>query len=278
MKCHVASSLFVAVLPLLILSAWAGPTSAETFPFGSNANPGINLQPTYSKTVGDFTLDLAAGPEGALLRETSTPGGLGVASVLLVDPDDPPVDPGGFTSFDVLQAAYDGVSEFVQFSFDKPGVLTGIDFDGVKDEWIEFFTLETTGVRINFFDSRANIATPGAVDDALSDGAIEGDVIYMLEDDTYDDQVIDLAIPFAANQVFQVTYDYLGDVYGQGAGDGSILQGITVRGVPEPATSLLAASAGLLLAWARRRNRYSAVAKRNSRVEPSCRIGRFAAP
>ena len=42
-----------------------------------------------------------------------------------------------------------GVGEAIQFSFDKLGILTGLDFDGVKDENYEFFLLQT-GTRARF--------------------------------------------------------------------------------------------------------------------------------
>jgi hypothetical protein len=234
---------------MALWAVFANQSCAATFTFGSDANNfNSAATPSTSLTSEEFAMQLAAGPSGAILHETTTPTGMGVASALIGSD----VDPGGLNSFNVLQGSLEGVSEYIEFSFARPGLLTGLNFDGMSDEKLEFFTLISTGgLRINFVDSAANASDhPNPdhlfpVDEALSDGALVGDVVYLLEiNTTIDDEVKDLEIPFAAGQVFTLSYAYLGHIYGQQAGDGSTLQGITVRAVPEPATSLLAVMGG----------------------------------
>jgi hypothetical protein len=233
------------MVSVLCFHAWCmSPALADTFPFGNNVN-GLNAAPgPPSKTFigSDFTMRLSAGPAGAVLRETGGSAGLGV--------DSSPLLP---TTTDLLafsmsllggSSALAGSSEFVEFSFDQPGVLTGINFDGLSDERLEFFRLETTGgVRYNFFDSAANTTVPGAVEGA----ALPGTEIYLLEIlGGPNDEAQELAIPFTAGQVFTLTYDELGAEHGALiAGNGASLQGITVAAVPEPAAIFTVIQGGL---------------------------------
>lgn len=233
-----------ASLAALAIGCWLpGPVHGETFSFGANAN---DLVGAASKTLvsGSFTMELSAGPAGSGLWETGNLLGMGVDSTAVLGA-------GG------LSARFDrvaGISEFIEFSFATSGILTGLNFDGVKDEALEYFLLESTaGVRVNLFDSAANSTIPGAIDNAVLLGAVTGQVIYMLEGGGYDDEVDSLAIPFAGGQVFRLTYLELGGGLGAQyeptiAPNGARLQGITVTNVPEPTSLGLAASgAGLLL-------------------------------
>jgi hypothetical protein len=243
---------------MIFFAIFARSSVAETFSFGFEANS-VNDQPTPSTSIsaGAFVMTLSAGPSGAILRETATQAGLGVSSA----PLGAGIDPGGLSGINVLQGALLGTSEFVEFSFDRSGILTGLNFDGISDERFEFFVLETAGgLRVNFVDSRANNPNtpnpsfPTPVNTAITDGAIEGEIVYLLEiNSTIDDEVQNLAIPFVAGQVFTLTYDFLGDVYGQGPGNGSTLQGITVREVPEPAAAALILLGGLVAMFAQSR-------------------------
>ena len=224
----------------------AARSQSTTFSFSGH---GILATPTATVTAGAWTLNLAAGgPSGALLYESG-----GGAPFLGVGPD------GDNFDFNVVG----GTSEFVAFSFNQPGILTGLNFDGVKDESLEYFILETNaGVRLNFFDSAANTTIPGAVDNAVAQGAVTGGIVYLLEVSGFDDEVIDLAIPFTAGQVFRLSYAEVGG--GLGADfepivvpNGSRLQSLTVASVPEPAGVLLATTGAVacLAIGARRRSR-----------------------
>lgn len=218
----------------LALAGRDAAAAATTFDFNGNGIFGV---PTASITAGDFTVNLAAGgPPGSLLYESFGATELGIG-------------PGGeILSFEVIN----GVAEQLQFSFDEPGVLTGIDFDGVKDEALEFFILQSSpGVRVNFFDSAANTTIPGAIDNAVTQGAVIGDVVYLLETSQHDDEALDLAIPFAAGQQFTLTYAEVGDLGAPFsptvAPNGARLQRITVAAIPEPASLPLLALAMLAL-------------------------------
>ena len=66
-----------------------------------------------------------------------------------------------------------------------------------------------------------------------------GGVVYMLEGSGFDDEVINLSIPFTAGQVFKLAFADVGG--GLGAEfepieipNGSRLQSLTVASVPEP--------------------------------------------
>jgi hypothetical protein len=215
----------------------------ETFAFGLGAN---NLLGATSKTLnsGGFGMDLVAGPAGSGLWETAGVGGMGVDSSAVLGPG------GQAARFERIS----GSSEFVEFSFDVPGLLTGLNFDGVKDESLEYFILESTGgLRINLFDSAANTTIPGAIDNAVLHGAVTGQVVYLLEGGGFDDEANNLVIPFAAGQVFTISYAEVGGGLGAAfepiiAPNGARLEGITVAAVPEPASLALSASAiGILL-------------------------------
>jgi hypothetical protein len=241
----------VGLVAALLIWGAADQACGETFTFGSNAN---DLVGAASKTLvsGDFVMDLSAGPVGSGLWETGSALGMGVDSTAVLG--------GGGQSarFDRIS----GVSEFIEFSFSAPGMLTGLNFDGVKDESFEYFLLESAGgVRVNLFDSAANVTIAGAIDNAVLLGAVTGEVIYMLEGGGFDDETSSLAIPFAAGQVFRLTYLELGGGLGPQfeptlEPNGARLQSITVTAVPEPtALAMVSIAAGLLLAAAARRRR-----------------------
>jgi hypothetical protein len=183
-------------------------------------------------------MDLVAGPPGGGLWETGSALGMGVDATAVLGPG------GQAARFDRIG----GTSEYVEFSFDAPGVLTGLNFDGVKDESLEYFLLESSGgVRINLFDSAANTTIPGAIDNALAQGVVTGQVVYMLEGGGFDDETNSLFVPFTAGQVFKLTYLEVGGGLGEPfepteVPNGARLQSITV--VPEPASLVLAVAAG----------------------------------
>jgi len=250
MNCAIDRALRIrlATWALLLAAGQTAAARAESFVFGSNAN---NLVGAATKTLvsGSVSMHLAAGPVGSGLWETGSDLGMGVDATAVLGPG------GQSARFDRIN----GVSEFIEFSFDTPGTLTGLNFDGVKDESFEYFLLESSGgVHVNLFDSAANFTIPGAIDNAVLLGAINGQVIYMLEGGGFDDEVIDLVIPFAAGQVFKLTYLELGGGLGAAfeptlAPNGARLQSITVAAVPEPATLFLAVvGLAMLLAFRRR--------------------------
>lgn len=234
----------------LLISALLGSARSETFTFGSNANDLVGAA-TKTLVSGGFSMDLAAGPVGSGLWETGSAVGMGVDSTAVLGAG------GQSARFDRIG----GVSEFVEFSFAAPGNLTGLNFDGVKDEAFEYFLLESAGgVRVNLFDSAANITIPGAIDNAVLLGAVTGEVVYLLEGGGFDDETNSLLIPFAAGQVFKLTYMELGGGLGAqyeptNVPNGARLQSTTVAAVPEPSSFALKFSAAAVLLAARLRQR-----------------------
>lgn len=229
-------------MSLAFWSACAAQAQAATFAFGLNAN---DLVGAASKTLssGGFSMDLTAGPPGSGLWETGSNIGMGVDSTAVLGPG------GQAARFDRIN----GTSEYIEFSFDTPGFLTGMNFDGVKDESFEYFILETSGgVRINFFDSAANTTVAGAIDNAVLQGAVTGQVVYLLEGNGFDDETYSISVPFAAGQVFKLTYAEVGGGLGQAfepidVPNGARLQSIVVAPVPEPSALLLGASGAIFV-------------------------------
>jgi hypothetical protein len=137
------------------------------------------------------------------------------------------------------------VGEAIRFSFDKPGILTGLDFDGVKDENYEYMLLQTVTIPDTyFFDAfDGSSADPGLI-------SVPGVVWFLNEFTPPDDGVLDLAIPFAAGQEFTITY---GELSVGLPGNGARLQRIVVAAVPEPTAYAILLAAVLRLALFRRR-------------------------
>jgi hypothetical protein len=222
---------------------------AATFPFGGSQNNLNGLEST-SLTSGGFNLQLSTRIPGTRLNEPQG-AGLGIDSTTVVGAGDPQPP-----LFNVLEGGgpLAGTGEGARFSFDRSGLLTGINFDGVKDESLEYFVLETPGgQRYNFFDSAANTTVPGAVDSAIAAGVVTGQVVYLLEiNSTIDDEAQGLQIPFGAGDPFTLTFQSLDSRFGPiEVANGARLQGITVLAVPEPAGYLLV-SIGGLVSWKRR--------------------------
>jgi hypothetical protein len=249
MRSHQFTSwMSAAVTAALTLAPMSDTTArAATFPFGNNVH-GLNAAPgpaSHTFTSGEFNLQMSAGPAGAVLRETNGPAGLGVDSSALA----PQTTDNLAFSLSVLGGSgeYAGSGEYVEFSFDRPGILTGLNFDGVKDELLEYILLETAGGRrIFFFDSSANM--PDVVhpiyqhplDAAVMANQIDGEVVLLWEVvGLYNDEVYDLNIPFSAGQRFRLTFGAVAPPFAQGPSNGATLQGITVAAVPEPGSGAI---------------------------------------
>ncbi|MEM8680723.1 MAG: hypothetical protein AAGF97_15350 [Planctomycetota bacterium] len=202
------------VIGLIIFGLLAGPVTAETFTFNSGSQ---GLQDLNAATVvgAEFDLQLTAGPAGALLYDLDLQG-MGINTRELgvgVDSDRDKFNLMGGTG------PLAGQGESLTFSFNRSGIITGLNFDGVKDETFEYFRLDVPHqTSLFFFDSQAD---PAAID-------VPGDVIFLLEDATFDDEIGGLAIPFTAGTTFELVYGELG------VGNGARLEAITVQ-VPEPA-------------------------------------------
>lgn len=202
---------------------------AAQFDFGSERN---GLTGNAAGVVVDAGLELSLRTvvPGSLLSERAS-GGLGIDSQSIADAN----DNSGTASrvdFNVLggPGPLAGVGEAIMFSFDRPGLLTELDFDGVKDESFEYFRLQSdAGLDVFFFDSAAD---PTAI-------VVVGDVVFLLEEEGnrfIDDRTPPLSIPFAAGEGFTLTFGELpfGDV-----ANGARLSGLTVIAIPEPSAAAL---------------------------------------
>jgi hypothetical protein len=152
--------------------------------------------------------------------------------------------------------------EAVTFSFDGPGAITAMLFDGVKDESFEFFRLETPGGGvISFFDAEIGIR----ISDISLISALVPNVTLLVDGTiNFNDDLAGLSIPFQAGDEFRLAYgEYIAtaDQLLPGnsllQGNGARWEGLIVSEVPEPATGALTVSALVMgaAALARRRSR-----------------------
>ena len=229
------------LLPLCVALALAANSHAcaAEFAFGNDLN-GVTGQASAALVSDGVTLVIAAGPTGALFDERGDQG-LGVNSLGV-----PGVVGGDRDKLELLSGdkSVAGTPEFLTLSFNKPGFITAIDFDGVKDEALEYFLLAIGASEpIAFFDSAANTSAPGAVDRAIDAGVLTGPVEFLREDGPLDDELDGLAIPFAAGQTLTITYAELGSAFNPlEPGNGARFEGITVSTIPEPSAVLIVVS------------------------------------
>lgn len=215
-----------------------GHATAGSFIFTSNAN---GLTGTAGGTLADggLTLNINVGTPGALIDE-SDDSGMGVDSAGVAGVADAKGN-----KFNMLAGSGTGVGESVMFSFDQPGILNTLMFDGLKDETLEHFILEApNGTVLTLFDFETemrlnhqgfNLSDMGVANPTQAEDA--------------DDDVTGLGIAFAAGGVFTLTYgeiDYSGAVlpgyYPANSslvptGDtpnGARFEGIVATLVPEP--------------------------------------------
>ncbi len=237
--------LLVAALPMALVAGADG----AVFSFGSNAGNGLHGEASGQLAQGGFTLSLETTLPDALLAELSQ-SGLGVNSrsnpaVGFADGSTDKMDVFGSSS------SLAGQGEQIRFSFDKPGILKSINFDGVKDEDYEYFLLQSANnPDLYFFDSfQGSLADPGLIN-------VPGQVIFLLEDpqlggsSPIDDKTPPLSIRFEAGQEFLLTY---GELAVGGGGNGGRLQAITVAEIPEPGSAILALGFAALAAMTRLR-------------------------
>ena len=216
----------------------AGLTSldarGETFVFGSGSQNNINGAASASLTKGAFTMQLLPALSGSLLSEVSS-AGMGINSTPVAGTDD-----GQPSLFNVLGGSgpLAGTGEGLQFSFLQPGVLTGINFDGVKDESLEYFILESPGREpAEFFrfgrehdDSRCRRPVPLPTVRLRAASFICSKSIRQ----SMTRRRICTFRSLPASR-FTLTFRSLGPTYHPlVASNGARLQGVTVQAVPEP--------------------------------------------
>jgi hypothetical protein len=217
--------------------------AAEFFQLTSHQH-GITGSPASTITQGGYALSMTAGPTGAVLNETSSFG-------LGIDYNGATASGGELTAdrsrFNrIAGGPLVGAGEFVSFSFGQPGMLTGLLFDGVKDETFEYFRLDLPdGAALTIMDAEVELRLQ---EQGFSLAAIALPNLTFLKDGNDDN--VGLAIPFQAGDVFRLTYGE--HPYPQGyaprnseAPNGARWEGLIVA--PEPASgALLLAGAGML--------------------------------
>lgn len=240
---------WVAMIVLIFAS---NDASAEGFIFGSNAN-GLAGLADATLDDGGFQVSLEAGPMGAVFNESDSDG-LGIDSRGI----DGVSDGGSVGDPDKLNivdgtAPVSGQGEFVTFSFNAPGVLEMLLFDGMKDETLEYFTIEFPDASVvTLFDSQVGVRLTDQ-GFQLSDLGVPNPTLAPAEDDDYPA----IEYPFAAGEQFTLTYgqiEFASELPGYvpttgGSGNGARFEGIVVRVIPEPtsvALSLAAVACSLL--------------------------------
>lgn len=239
-------TVFCAVL--LAISVLVTPLSAASFQFGRNAN-GLTGLANATLSDGGFDLQLQVGPDGALFNENESAGlGVDTSGIDGVTDGGSVGDRGKINLIDGT-APVSGTGEFVTFSFDQAGILETLLFDGVKDETLEYFTVEFPDASaVTFFDSQTvlRLTDQGFT---LADLGVPNPTIAPTEDDDF--ELINY--PFSAGEQFRVVYgeiDFGTVLPGYvprtgGAGNGARFEGIVVRPIPEPACVTLACVAAV---------------------------------
>lgn len=230
----------------LIVLLCANNSRAGDFVF-ANSTSGLTGLVSSTLIESDIQLSIAVGATGAVFDESNSDG-LGIDSSGISGALD-----ANSSKFNVLGGT--GQGESLTFSFSENGILDKLGFDGLKDEPLEYFSLELpNGSVLSLFDfeveMRLNdqgfqLSDLGVPNPTMSDG--------------HSDDFSGLAIPFAAGEIFKLTYgeiDYDGSVLpGYYPADdnliptgdianGSRFEGISATVVPEPGSLTLALLAG----------------------------------
>ncbi len=226
------------------LVALCSQATAATVILGNNVH-GLTGLTTGTIAADLFTATIAAGPLGALLNETNDQG-LGIDNRLAAGATADSGSTRGITKINIIGGSgpLAGTAEFVTLSFDRPGVLQHLLFDGVKDETLEFFAITLpNGQVLSVFDSQAQEKLNDQNFD-LADLQVANPILCPDEED----DLYDLNYRFEAGAVFKITY---GEVdYGtllpgyvpvvNDLPNGSRFQGFSV--VPEPSALVLGAT------------------------------------
>ena len=154
-------------------------------------------------STGPFTATIAAGPSGAVLNENDSQG-LGVDNRLAAGATADSGSNRGTTKLNIIggSGAVAGSGEFVTLSFDRPGVLQHLLFDGVKDESLEYFQLILPNSEVlTIFDSQTHAKLNDQGFD-LSDLQVTNPILCQDEEDN----LYDLNYRFQAGDVFMIAY------------------------------------------------------------------------
>lgn len=234
-------------------------SSAASFLFGTeiggqNSLIFSQLDRSSATLVDDsVAATFVAGPAGGRLDDRDEQG-LGIDTSQLDNVSDGG-SIGDTTKFNIIDGSNSrsGQGESIAFSFDRPGILETLLFDGMKDETLEYYELELpSGERITIFDSQTEFRL-GLQGFSLSDLSVPNPVMAPTEND----DLTGIGFAFNADDVFVLTYgegDYT-EVPGYRTnpalpagipntpGNGARFQGVVVTTVPEPGAAMLACTA-----------------------------------
>lgn len=240
---------FTLVAALLCVAV-GNVADANTFFFSNGSPSGLNGLHSGSVVGADVTATFTAGPGSAVIATDAQRLGVNSSSNPGV------VDP-FLNRMNLMGGSQAGVGESIRFSFNQPGVLNSLYFDGMKDESLEYFTLLTPGgALLSIFDFEAEMR----LDFQGFDPADTQVTNFIMADDAQDD-ITGLAIPFQPGQEFVLTYGQVNyanllpsyvpmNSAGVPTGDlpnGARFEGVSVTVVPEPGCVCLLASLALAL-------------------------------
>jgi hypothetical protein len=238
------------LLVALFCVAVGNVADADTFFFSNGSPSGLNGLHSGSVVGTDVTATFTAGPGSAVIATDAQRLGVNSSSNSGV------VDP--FPNrMNLMSGSQAGVGESIRFSFNQPGILNTLYFDGMKDESLEYFMLQTpSGAALSIFDFEAQMRlTFQGFDPA--DMQVTN---FTMADDAQDD-ITGLAIPFQPGQEFVLTYGQVNyanllpgyipmNSGGVPTGDlpnGARFEGVSVTVLPEPGCLSLIASVALAL-------------------------------
>ena len=244
----------IALYITLIVFFSSQMCQAASFIFGNNANV-IGGSSNASLSDGDFELSLSAKPNGAVFNELDNDG-LGIDTSGITNATDAG-STADINKFNIIggTSSVSGQGESITFSFDRAGILQSLLFDGLKDETLEYFTVEFPDSSVvTFFDFE--------VEQRLNDQSFllaDLGVPNPTQADDSSDDFIGVNYAFTAGEQFTITYgeiDYLNDLPGYDPvgttkfGNGARFEGI-LASIPEP-SALLMTGIGLALGLMRR--------------------------
>lgn len=233
----------VALIVLTILPLSKAKAGDQLLVFGRNANNLTGQRSAVLNVSGTF-VSISPATAGAVFDESDSDG-LGLDSGGINGVLDEEV-----SKFSRLAGTSASQFEGIAFSFNKPGRLQELMFDGLKDEPLEYFSLITpAGEEFTLFDFEAGLRL-----EQQGFAFTTGDLQVpnpTLADDASDD-FTGLGIPYGVGEVFILSYgeiDFDGAVLpgyapiDRSTPNGARFQGIRFMTIPEPTSLMLLAIA-----------------------------------